>query len=963
MTGTQPSAVPSRAGDTPLARRARWLMLGLTLPLVVVVLVLATLQYREQRRQVLHDLAVAGRAHAATLDTVARQARDHVAQMRAWSEGSLNSPPGAPSRLRGYFLPREGTRGDDGYTLDTVPAEQRRLVGQLLWFNGDPRHPASGQEALDLALEFFGLVRLTHDVTPYFQWSYYFPVSRDFVATYPWAPSAEVTRIGGEPTMRASVRKWFDYEIYTAGTPGANPQRQPYWTEPYIDAFGSGAMVSLGSPVYAADKFAGIVGTDVKLATLEELVRSLPLEVGRMWVLDAKGKVLSDSAGSGPDAIRSFADVRPRGVSDVALAAARAQPGSPQSASGHTLVAYALPASPWMLVYGVADAEITRLLLPRFVPYGVIVAILVLNFFVALYLLRRELINPAVALAGYIQRVSSDALAAVPPLPKLWRPVAATVSEALETQRESTRRLQQSEAFKAAIVDNAHLAVITMDAQWRIVEFNPAAEVIFGYGSDQVLGKELVEVLVAPAHRELYREGLRRYLAREIGGGSQERRDQRPSRTLQTVIAGGQRLGDRREVLALRGDGAQIPIEMSVSSTRVAGVLYFTAFAADMTADKKAEREIASQREALRQSEKLSAMGALLAGVAHELNNPLAILMGRAALLERKAMDPLVKSDALKIHAAADRCGRIVRTFLSMARQRPAVRRYAQLEDVVLGALDLVGYNLRSSGIEVEQQVASALPALEIDADQIGQVLVNLLVNAQQALTGRPEPRRVSLSLHATPEHVVLRVADNGPGVPEDIRERVFDPFFTTKVEGAGTGVGLSVSRAIVREHSGELRLLDASPGATFELELPVSAGSPAAAAIEDETLARMLPAGVALVVDDEADVAQVLCDILRSAGCTAVAVASGREALAWLADHSCSFILCDIRMPDMDGPALWRALHEQHPHMVGHLAFITGDTLSASVAPFLRETGLPSLEKPFTPEEVLELVAIIESV
>jgi len=931
------------AAESRLSRRTRWLMLGLTLPLLLVVLVLATLQYRQQRAQVLRDLAGAARGHGVTLNTVAKQAHDHVAQMRAWSEGYLSSPPGAPSRLREHFSPRLHDNALDGYTLDSVPPEQRNRVGQLLWFTGDPRQPATGRVLLDQALEFFGLVRLTHNVTPHFQWSYFFAASRDHVAIYPWAPSAEVIKASGTPSLRRSVQQWFDYEIFSAGTPQANSARQPYWTQPYIDAFGAGAMVSLGSPVYVQQRFAGIVGTDVKLVTLEALVREMPLEVGRLWVLDASDRVLSDSAGSAPDKIGDFAALWPAAVDrqalGAALAAARAAPGQIQAVARHTLVAHPLPDAPWTLVYALRDAEISRLLLPRFVPYGVIVAILGLNFFVALWLLRRELINPALALAGYIQQASQDVAAAVPQLPRLWRPAAEAVATSLATQREATRRLQESEAFKSAIVDNAHLAVITMDADWRVVEFNPAAEAMFGHRREAVLQRELVDLLLAPAQREAYRDSLQRALSADSGP----------------------RLGDRREVLAQCADGRLLPIQMSVSITRVASATYFTAFAADLSAEKEAEREIASQREALRQSEKLSAMGALLAGVAHELNNPLAILMGRSALLERKALDPAVKADALKIHAAADRCGRIVRTFLSMARQRPAQRRFAQLADVAAGAVDLVGYNLRSSGIEVEQHFDASLPALHIDADQIGQVLVNLLVNAQQALTGQPEPRRVTLQAGASGEHVTLRVADNGPGVPADIRARIFDPFFTTKAEGAGTGVGLSVSRAIVREHGGELRLLETHAGACFEIELPLGSGSAAAAPDTDETQARMLPAGHALVVDDEAEVAQVLCDVLRSAGCTAVAVASGREALAWLDEHECSFILCDIRMPDMDGPALWRALQERHPRMLGHLAFITGDTLSASVAPFLRETGLPSLDKPFTPEEVLELVARIE--
>jgi CheY-like chemotaxis protein len=323
--------------------------------------------------------------------------------------------------------------------------------------------------------------------------------------------------------------------------------------------------------------------------------------------------------------------------------------------------------------------------------------------------------------------------------------------------------------------------------------------------------------------------------------------------------------------------------------------------------------------------------------------------------------DPALAAGVQQIHDAAERCGRIVRTFLSMARQRPAQRRPAQLRDVVAGAVDLVGYNLRTSGIDVEQQFDARLPELCIDADQIGQILVNLLVNAQQALSERPEPRRVSISVECSASHAVLRVADNGPGVAADVRDRIFDPFFTTKSEGTGTGVGLSVSRAIAREHGGDLALVSSHAGATFELTLPLSdAGS---TAVPASPPARAVHAdGAALVIDDEPEVAELLCDILNSAGIKAVSVASGRAALAWLDTHNCSFILSDVRMPDLDGPALWRALKEKHPRLLPHLAFVTGDTLSASVAPFLRETGLPSLEKPFTPDEVLSLIARIES-
>jgi CheY-like chemotaxis protein len=207
-----------------------------------------------------------------------------------------------------------------------------------------------------------------------------------------------------------------------------------------------------------------------------------------------------------------------------------------------------------------------------------------------------------------------------------------------------------------------------------------------------------------------------------------------------------------------------------------------------------------------------------------------------------------------------------------------------------------------------------------------------------------------------------LRVADNGPGVPPELAERIFDPFFTTKSEGAGTGVGLSVCRAVLREHGGSLILEGVGSGASFLASIPITSLSAGEAAPTD-ALRQEARAGWALVVDDEAEVADLLGDILESAGFSTVRFGNGRDALAWIETHPCDLVLSDIRMPDMDGPALWRALKERRPELARRMAFITGDTLSAGVAAFLQETGLPGLEKPFTPEDVLSVVARIETV
>jgi CheY-like chemotaxis protein len=381
----------------------------------------------------------------------------------------------------------------------------------------------------------------------------------------------------------------------------------------------------------------------------------------------------------------------------------------------------------------------------------------------------------------------------------------------------------------------------------------------------------------------------------------------------------------------------------------------------DITEQKKSAKELARQREALRQSEKLSAMGELLAGVAHELNNPLAILMGRTALLETKTKDPAIKGDVEKIHSAADRCGRIVHTFLSMARQKRPEHKPADLNDIVNGAIELIGYGLNTSGIQLKVTLAKDLPKRNMDIDQIGQIIINLLVNAQHVLTEQPEPRRITIETGCASKGIYCRVADNGPGVQDDLRQRVFDPFFTTKRNNVGTGIGLSVSRGIAREHDGELTLEDTQQGASFLLWLPSDSLDKAERDLTQAAGTIDVQSQHVLVVEDEEEIAGILIEILESAGLTATWVKNGREAMDWLENNQCNVILSDIRMPVMDGPGLWSELKEKHPDLLRHTAFITGDTLSAAITPFLNETGTPLLEKPFTPEQVLSLIVRIE--
>jgi two-component system NtrC family sensor kinase len=420
---------------------------------------------------------------------------------------------------------------------------------------------------------------------------------------------------------------------------------------------------------------------------------------------------------------------------------------------------------------------------------------------------------------------------------------------------------------------------------------------------------------------------------------------------------------------ALRADGSEFPMEMVLWRTAAGGEVFYTASIADVSERHDAERQIERQREALRQSEKLTAMGSLLAGVAHELNNPLAIVMGRASLLEEKCEDqPELKADAARIREAAERCGRIVRTFLDMARNRPSRRSPVSLNEMARAAAEMLLYGYQTHDIELELSLAVGLPAVHADADQIGQVVMNLLVNAQQALAGFDGARRVRVETGLQPAtgerqaSVWLRVQDNGPGVDGGLRSRLFEPFFTTKAEGAGTGLGLAVSRSLARDHGGDVVLESRAEraGASFLLSLPLLAAETTGAPRERAAEPASAPQARLLVVDDEADLAALMRDMLEGAGYDVATAESGAIALELLDTARFDAIVSDLRMPDMDGAGLWREVSARHPELARRMLFVTGDTLSPDARQFLKAAKGLSLDKPFSKADLLGRVAAL---
>ena len=379
----------------------------------------------------------------------------------------------------------------------------------------------------------------------------------------------------------------------------------------------------------------------------------------------------------------------------------------------------------------------------------------------------------------------------------------------------------------------------------------------------------------------------------------------------------------------------------------------------DSTAGRRpAEEAMRLQREMAQRNERLEVVASLIGGVAHELNNPLALLVGHATLLRRKAGDGPLADRADKIAQAAERCARIVRNFLGLARRQAPDQRPIDLGGLVKETLEILAHGLRVDGIEVEVDIAPDLPRVPGDADRLRQLLVYLVMNAEQALRRKEGARRVGVRVaraSVPPGAVRVVVADNGPGVPAELRERIFEPLFTTVASGEGTGMGLPLCRGIVADHGGELRLEEAEgEGCRFVFDLPLTAG-PAAPAMEPP--ATSPGPRTILVVDDEAEVAALMSDTLELAGHQVEIASNGAAALVRLAERRYDLVLSDIRMPEMDGPGLHRAIRERHPELARRVVFVTGDTLSPDTAAFVRDVGAPVVMKPFDLEDLVRTV------
>ena len=506
--------------------------------------------------------------------------------------------------------------------------------------------------------------------------------------------------------------------------------------------------------------------------------------------------------------------------------------------------------------------------------------------------------------------------------------------QALITRRNThIARLQESQAHNAAILNSSLDCIISMDERGRITEFNPAAEKTFGLNRENVLGKPVGETIVPPSLREAHCDGLSRYLS---DGDSRV-------------------LGQRFETTGVRCDGSEFPVELGVVRVDLPGPPEFTAFIRDVTEQKKMEQQLI-------RAQKMESIGRLAGGVAHDFNNLLTIIMGYTTRLQDQVgADDCYGREINGIRRATDRAAALTRQLLAFSRRQvlqPSVLNLNAIVDETKTMLSRV----IPERIEIVTVGDSTLGSVNADRGQIEQVIVNLAMNARDAMPDRGtltlETANVFLDELYTRQHVavqpgeyvMLAVSDTGMGMDAITQERIFEPFFTTKDVGKGTGLGLSSVYGIVKQSGGHIWVYsEPGHGTIFKVYLPrVYACAPPVA--EMRPLSRQTGTETILLVEDNRELRELAESALKAHGYNVLAADAPRtaELLSSQFERSIDLLLTDVVMPEMSGLELAHRLNESRKDM--KVFYMSGYTDSMVMGRDGTNPDVMFLQKPFAP-------------
>jgi len=497
---------------------------------------------------------------------------------------------------------------------------------------------------------------------------------------------------------------------------------------------------------------------------------------------------------------------------------------------------------------------------------------------------------------------------------------------------DATRALRETEQFNKNLVDSAPLGIMHLTDDGKVVFVNPELEKKLteaGIDKSQIKGKRLSELNLYPANASWEKIRMLYYKGHEF----------------------------RHERLILRRQGKE-PLLFEISTAPLKGpggkgrgnIVIMN----DVTEKTRLEQELFKTRM---QSEKLASLGQLIAGVAHEINNPLTSIIGCAEfLIENCNLKGTALEAAGVIAAEAKRSGEIVKNLLAFARQSSPKKKPSDINELIRSVVGIRMYGLKDIGVNIKLKLTDNLPPVEVDSNQIQQVILNLINNAIDAISESGIGDTVLVRSFQDGKDVKISVEDNGPGIPKEIHEKIFDPFFTTKELGKGTGLGLSISYGIIKQHRGDIIYNPVLPhGTQFVVSLPYSQSS-IEETLPQEQMPDLSPYTI-LVVDDEKSICISVSNYLKELVRRVDMAFTATEALEKLRRHQYDILLVDLKMPEMDGLEFYKILVQDYSQLVKGFVLMTGFQ-SEAVKNFKKETGSPVLSKPFERKELVDALA-----
>jgi PAS domain S-box-containing protein len=502
-------------------------------------------------------------------------------------------------------------------------------------------------------------------------------------------------------------------------------------------------------------------------------------------------------------------------------------------------------------------------------------------------------------------------------------------------QHEIERKLHQEQEFVRRLVECFPDLIVVLDSEGRFKFVSERLKDILGVPAEEYVGKQV---------------GLRM--------GSEDRA--KLSEMLQNTISG-RKAQEQIEIRAQHVDGTWKSLRITARPLfdERGNITGMVSSGRDVTESKQFEQQLA-------QSEKFAAMGQMMAGAAHELNNPLTAILGISDLLRERATDETTRRQVDTILKQARRAAGIVLNLLAFSRPSAHGNARIDLKATIQEALQTEAALLAQKNIRVTFEASGEIPPVEGNPRLLMQVFSNLIANAEQSISAVRGEGRLDISVSCVDHRIRVSFADDGGGIAPEIMDKVFDPFFTTKRPGGGSGLGLTIALAVIKEHGGTIEVQStAGLGATFHVFLtPCTQALSASASPSSPSLASppprkdILKGHSVLIVDDEESIREIVAEDLSRRGMKVNAVESSEAALGYLSANECEMVICDFNLPGISGEALFEKILAKENGSRPRFVFMTGELVDPALVSKYREKGARILQKPFSISVLAALLA-----